>query len=479
MIVRMVELKGGEESGVDLTNFPIRRLLTAHVIAALQRVTGGREIWALADQALVSGTNFLTNVIVARSLGLTEFGVFALAWMAVLFFGSMQMASIIAPMMSLGPKTAMEDRPRYFGAVIVQEFVFAGVSTLILFFGLHLIALLIHQPALDKLTFPLCVTLLAYLLQDFIRRYLFTTKQSFRAFLNDAVSCLPQLPLIFLFAHMRHINAPGILWLIALTSLMGVALGACWFERVTFSKAAIKSTMVRHWGISRWLAPSALLWWTSTNFFVLLAPVYYGAIASGVLRASQNIVGVAHIWFLGLDNVMPVETARLLHEEGIASSSRYLRHMSIRWGGITAIFVTVLSAAPNFWLHLIYGPKYAAYGYLLRLYGISYVLVFTGGPLKAGLQALEYTAPIFWSYLAMTALSIAIASPLTKQLGLQGVIIGTITIQIIFQSILLIALIRRSRIIGQNPLSVAASPLKPRQGAVAKSQNNHSGEGDA
>ena len=49
-----------------------------------------REAWALGDQALVSGMNFMTNVLLARLLGMKEFGIFTLAWMAVLFFNSLQ-----------------------------------------------------------------------------------------------------------------------------------------------------------------------------------------------------------------------------------------------------------------------------------------------------------------------------------------------------------------------------------------------------
>ena len=31
--------------------------------------------WALADQAMLSGINFLTGILLARYLGITEFGV--------------------------------------------------------------------------------------------------------------------------------------------------------------------------------------------------------------------------------------------------------------------------------------------------------------------------------------------------------------------------------------------------------------------
>ena len=67
--------------------------------------------WALADQAMVSGVYFLTGILLARYLGLEEFGRFTLAWMAVLFANSIQHAMIIAPMMSIGPKQSAAERP--------------------------------------------------------------------------------------------------------------------------------------------------------------------------------------------------------------------------------------------------------------------------------------------------------------------------------------------------------------------------------
>jgi hypothetical protein len=53
--------------------------LRERVRTVLLRQFPGREIWALTDQSVVSATNFLTNVMLARFMGLREFGVFALA----------------------------------------------------------------------------------------------------------------------------------------------------------------------------------------------------------------------------------------------------------------------------------------------------------------------------------------------------------------------------------------------------------------
>ena len=77
--------------------------------------------WALVDQAMVSGVNFLTGIILVRYLGLEEFGRFTLAWLIVLFFNSIQFAAVISPMMSIGPKQADIEFPQYYGAVFLQQ----------------------------------------------------------------------------------------------------------------------------------------------------------------------------------------------------------------------------------------------------------------------------------------------------------------------------------------------------------------------
>jgi O-antigen/teichoic acid export membrane protein len=91
----------------------------------------------------------------------------------------------------------------------------------------------------------------------------------------------------------------------------------------------------------------------------------------------------------------------------------------------------------------------AQYGYILRLYALIYVLIFVGGPLRAGLLAMEFTVPIFWSYLAMTSFAIVFAFPMAKWLGLSGSLLGVLGTQILFQSIVGVTLIVKSRRVAQ------------------------------
>ena len=410
-----------------------------------RRLLGGREAWALSDQALVSGANFLTNVTLARSLGPGGFGRFALCWMAVMLMSSLQTASIVLPMMSIGPKQEIAARPAYFGAVALQALLLAaGSAVLVALAALGCSALFPAWHA-GALALPVAAATGAYLLQDFTRRYFFTISRNRMAMVCDALSYLSQLPVLWWLEWRGALTLPRALWVIAVTSLLSAAVSILWRDTVRLERGMMRAVWARHWGVVRWLAPSAVLQWTSLNMFVVFAPIYYGAAAAGALRACQNVVAVAHVWFLGLDNVMPSEAARQLHEHGVDAALGYLKKMLLRWGLVTLAFMLVVGVAPGFWLHLLYGQRYMQFGYVLRLYGVLYVMIFIGGPLRAGLQALEYTAPMLWSYTAMTLFSLVMAAPLAKQLGLRGVMLGLMATQLLFQAVLGAALLARCR----------------------------------
>jgi O-antigen/teichoic acid export membrane protein len=424
-----------------------QRRLEQSVVRSLQRIGGGRTPAALLDQGLVSGANFVTNILLARAFGIQEYGVFALAWMSVLFANSLQYALIVTPMTSVGPKQEPEERRSYYGAVLLQEIIFAIMAALIMIVSVRLSTRYFSQWGIGNLALPLSGATLAYLLQDFLRRYFFCTGQSVRALVTDAASYLSQLPIIFwiLHSHGHGWKLPVILWIIAATSFAGFIACMPWYESITIDAQSIRRIFVRHWRISRWLAPTAFMQWGAGNLFLMAAPVYYGAAASALLRAAGNIVGVAHVWFLGLDNVVPAQAARLMRIDGIDGMLRYIKKIVLQWGGVTLGFTGIIACFPSLWLRLSYGTKYASDGSVLRLYALLYVFIFFSGPLCAGLQALEYTAPIFWAYPAMIVFSVALAGPSARRLGLNGVLLGMCAVQFIFQSVIGVAFWLRVR----------------------------------
>ncbi len=89
--------------------------------------------WTLADQVMVSGVNFLTNILIARFLGLEDFGRFSLLWLLILLINSLQIALIISPMQSIGSQQSDQAAPSYYGAVLAQQLIAGTMSFLFVY----------------------------------------------------------------------------------------------------------------------------------------------------------------------------------------------------------------------------------------------------------------------------------------------------------------------------------------------------------
>jgi O-antigen/teichoic acid export membrane protein len=394
--------------------------------------------WALADQTLVSGVNFLTGILLARYLGIEEFGRYTLVWMSVLFVNSLQHAMINAPMMSIGPKQQEAETPAYYGAIVVQQTVFSGVVFVSLFAGVHWSGALFPEWQVEALALPLALAALAFLFQDFLRRYFFTRSRQSVAFVIDLVRYGGQIVVLFwLFAISKEsVDSARVLWVIAIMAALAALTGMFFVERTRINTEVLKETAIRHWHFSKWLTASSLMQWTSGNFFLISAGTLLGPTAVGAIRAAQNLMGITHILFQGLENIVPIQASRYYHENGSKRLKAYLRQVMVNGGLATAAVAFTLSVAPEFWLSLVFGDPFAVYGSLVRWYGALYILMFFGLPLRAGLRAIEHVKPIFWGYVATSIFALAAAYPLIRLFDLTGVMFGVLATQAIMLSVL-------------------------------------------
>jgi O-antigen/teichoic acid export membrane protein len=401
--------------------------------------------WALADQAMVSGVNFLTGILLARFLGLEEFGVFTLVWMVVLFVNGMQIAVIISPMMSLAPRESELEVSTYLGAVLAQQIVFCVFSSLLIFVSVRICGVFFPQWQVQDLALPLASATFTFQVQDFIRRYFFTRNRPYAAFTNDAISYLGQLSLLVWLFKIMRLDSSGVLWVISGTSAVAVVFGVFGLEKIVWKWTLLRPVIVRNWRFSKWLTATVLLQWNSGNLFIIAAASMMGTPAAGALKAVQNIMGVLHILFNALENIVPVKASIIYAKGGQPLLDKYIKSVT-KWGFLaTFSFALLISVTPGLWLTLFYGQTYVGYGNLLRGYAILYLMTFFGVPFRIVLRTLEHTRPIFISYLLAAIFSFVLAYPLVKWFGLLGVISGLIFIQLVIQMWCFLAIKRGQR----------------------------------
>ncbi|WP_291992936.1 MATE family efflux transporter [Candidatus Accumulibacter sp. ACC003] len=389
--------------------------------------------WALADQTMVSGVNFLTGILLARFLGLDEYGRFALAWMVVLFCSSIQQAAIIAPMMSFGATRKVRGKPAYYAVVAAQELLFSLLCSALLGLATILSAYFAPDLGLQDLVWPLSAALFAFQLQDFLRRYFFSRNFGRLAFFNDAISYLGQVSLLVPLFYFWQLNSALVLWIIAATSGAAVVVGIWSMDLQTFSGKRLRRVAAIHLSHSKWLVASALSQWTSGNFFIVTLGATLGSEAVGAIRAVQNVLGVTHVIFMGMENIIPASVAKCLKSGGVSAVKAYIARATWFCMGGTAFYCLIVAVNPEAVLRFLFGQTYSGYGYLLWWYVPVYLLMSVGLPLRSGLRAFNDVRPIFSANLLASVLAIAAASWFIEQWGVKGAIAGLISTQIVIQ----------------------------------------------
>ena len=401
--------------------------------------------FSLADQAMVSGVNFLTAILLARGLGPRDFGVFTLAWFVVLFVSSLQFALISAPMMSIGPKQSAFRTPRYFGSVFAQQAIFASASAVIVLLGAWLCGFLFPDWGVETIAVPMALATGAYQLRDFVRRYYFTRGRFGAALLFDTATYGIQLGLLGWLAFRGELAVADPLWIVLFSAGVGMAGAAARIGAVSLHRGHFIVVVRRHWRFSRWLGASAVLQVISSQIFLIASGFILGTAAVGVLRACQNLMGLAQILFFGLQNVIPGRAGHWLRTDGVDGLVSYVRRATWALELATGAIVCTFAVTPEFWLSLIFGDQFAGNGHLVRWYAATYMLVALAFPLTGGLWALESTRPIFIGYAAATVVGAMAAYPLLTYWGVTGAAAGVLVTQAVMVCTLFLGFVRRIR----------------------------------
>jgi len=379
---------------------------------------------ALADQALISGVNFITAILLARFLGLNEFGVYALAFLGVELLHTFQHSLIIAPMMSLLPQIDESDRRQYLDALIVGQLLFAVLLVIAAIGVIVLVAWIVTDWHGRELLWPFVTTAFACQLQMYVRRHMFATGANWAGLISDVLRYPTQMAILYYLLTTTTMDAGLCLYVVAGCSAFATLVALGFLRPINWELHFFQSVLIRHWRFGHWYLGSELMRWSTGQLYMVVAGVLLGAAAVGAMRATQNFVGACHILKLGLENVVPIRASAHFKGGQMPALVRYLKRVSLFSGGTVALFLFVVAIAPEFWLELIYGQTYAEYGHLVIWWAAIYLLSFFHTPLQFGLRAVEDTRAIFQAQAVLAVWTVISAYPMIHQLGIIGAMAG-------------------------------------------------------
>lgn len=153
------------------------------------RSIAGRLSWGLADQAVSSITNFVVGILVARSLDITDFGVFALVWATFGLVLAMSRGLVSDPFVVRFSGALDTERLPALARATGCAFAAGVIAGLIC-----AVAGLVAGGPLGNALLALGVVLPGLLVQDAWRFGFFAASQGGRAFVNDAVWAAALVP---------------------------------------------------------------------------------------------------------------------------------------------------------------------------------------------------------------------------------------------------------------------------------------------
>jgi len=389
------------------------------------------KIIVLVDQGVVSGTNFILAIVLAKYLGAEQFGIYAILWMIILFVSSIHSAIIIKPMMTLAVKKNKNQQKYYFKKLFVFQILFSVTSAVISFVALFYFQEYFTLPANNKIVYLLPVVVFVFLMHDFFRKVNFTINEVRKSVFLDLVGYGFQL--IFLFYFLQNLTLNKSYIGVGGGLLLSTIIGWVRFKYKHYSFVGVVSLVKEHWAFSSWLVGTALLQWFSGNFFIIAAAALLGPVMVGVIRVAQSLIGVMNVFFLALENQVPVKAAKIFKVDGVRNLMFYLKKVTIVGVLLTSTMVFIFFIGSEVILNLIYGDEYIEYAYVVKGFSIFYIVVFIGYPLRFAIRTIEKNRSIFISYLISTSFSIAFAWPIVTQFGVVGVIIGLVLTQLISQ----------------------------------------------
>lgn len=381
----------------------------------------------LADQVLVSGASFLTNILVARSIGISEYGVFSTIILIQLFLLSIQQAASSGLFQVLWGRFEGAQKINYTNGLFYAQ--------CFLYFLLLCVCLCIYilNPSLlvtyNKIISPAILATFLFLLQDFLRKIFLSSEKEHRALLIDFVTNFLQICLLAYYALLQKLDLPAACWIVAITYIPSVILGIYWLRPGPIIFRNIRFAWKNHKEQSGWMFLSAIVQWLAGNFFVLAAGWWLGAAALGALRLAQYIFGLLNVVLQAVENYVLPKASLIQH-----SDIQFRKFLLTVWKKTILIFIpaiTLLVLFSEVIMKLAGGQSYTGYSYVIYGLSVVYVVIITSLPIRIALRVKLLGQNYFIGYVLSAIFSILTAKWLLLNWQLYGVLVGLLITQLI------------------------------------------------
>src|SRR5215471_15615136 len=408
---------------------------------------------AILDQGLISGSNFLIGILLARWLIPAQYGAFSLAFSVFLLLSYVYHALLSEPQGVFSGSAYSKCLRGYLKALL-------GIQLVLTIFGIVLLggaaAVVYAMGKADGLPGALAGVAIAspcILFFWLLRRAYYMNLAPARA----AIGAFLYFGLVtggLFLAYKKDLISPFTAYL-----LMAIcALGTGFFLLSQVNKALPPDSEAgptaaqawrKHWEYGRWALAVSVVTWIPYYMYYPLVSMFSGMAQAGQLRALMNLSLPMEQSYTALSILFLPYAARVCREQGLSSSGPLVKRITLLFvvGAIAYWAVLIPLKGPVF--RLLYGGKYLEVAHFIPYVALGTTLWSAAFGPAILLRAIESPDSIFYARCVASVLSLLIGVPATRSFGLWGVVWSIVIANVAAFLISMYILQRKS-----NPVSV-------------------------
>ncbi len=337
---------------------------------------------SLFDQAIVSGTNFATGVIVARACGDAGLGLYGNALAATLILTEVHHALVTTPHQILSPRIRGDERRAFNGSALLHSFTAGALAA-----GGAAIAALLAPTELAAVLLPLVIALPLVLTRYFARIVSFTWGRPPLAAGLDGLVSLVQLGSLLWLWRVDELTPTRAVFVLAAANGAGLLLWLYVCKRsFTPQMRRAGGDFRRNWPLGRWLFVSGLLWTLGVHTYPWLVTGLSGIEQAGVWSACFALAAVANPVLSGVQNLVSPGIAHAAAHLAPAELRTYVALRSFGFGGLMLPFVLAAALFGEQAL-VLFGDEFAGHGIVVFLLALATLAHSVGLPAARGLLA--------------------------------------------------------------------------------------------
>lgn len=414
----------GTEKGLTRSANPKFSGIIRYLVALFSSQGAQEGYLAAIDQGVISLSNFLATLILARNVDPTQLGVYGVGFVTLRLVRSIQDGVIVQPLNVYGASMDEVSFKGYATSTSILQLLLAAGAALIVAICGWVVTQLGNDTAGPTL-YSLWFAFLGWQLQEYVRRMLYTRGFVLNAVINTSLANFVRLILMLYWAKYNALSGIAGLDAIAWGSLAALMPGL-WFTRFYWTRdhPSLRETWQRNWGFGRWLMGGTIANWISVEFYPVLTAGMISFAAAGAYRALQNLVAPIHALLRATDTFFTPRASRSYSQNGKKALTQSLILVYM----VTGIpILSVLAAAilfPKQLLHLFYGNTYLEYSPGMILLATFYAMWFFYFPLQMALKAAQVSRPIFVANLTAILLMFTVGILMIQSWGVYGTIAG-------------------------------------------------------